>query len=61
VDGHVLQSGISGYDIDTYLCQYDAGGMLISSTLLSSNHYNKRDTIIVRIEGAQQPPVAPIA
>ena len=52
LDGHVLQSGISGYDIDTYLCQYDiATGALVSSTLLSSSHYNKRDAIIVQIEG----------
>lgn len=59
VNGHVLQSGISGYDIDTYLCKYDETGALISRVLVSSDHYNKRDTIIVRIEGAEQPPTEP--
>ncbi len=57
-DGHVLQGGISGYDIDTYLHKYDAQtGVLISSTLISSKHYDKRDLIIVRIEGADTEPI----
>ncbi len=54
-DGHVLQNGISGYDIDTYLNKYSASGELISSSKLSAEHYDKRDTIIVRIEGATPP------
>lgn len=61
VNGHVLQSGISGYDIDTYLCKYDETGALISRVLLSSDHYDKRDTIIVRIEGEDQPSTEPTA
>lgn len=49
-DGHVLQQGISGYDIDTYLCKYDAQtDQLLSSVLVATDHYSKRDTILVHI------------
>lgn len=61
LNGHVLQTGISGYDIDTYLCKYDEAGALVSRVLLSSDHYDKRDTIIVRIEGEEQSPTEPTA
>lgn len=55
-DGQVLQSGISGYDMECYLCRYDRQtGALISSTLLSTDHYSKRDSIVVRIEGDTLP------
>lgn len=51
-DGHVLQSGFTGYDIGTYLCKYNMEtGELVSRTLISSDHYSKRDSIVVRIEG----------
>lgn len=60
VDGYVLQSGISGYDIATYLNKYNTKtGELVSSVLLSTDSYAKRDHIIVRIEGAEAPPVDP--
>ena len=56
VDGYVLQSGVSGYDIETYLYKYDATtGELISATLIASDHYEKRDHIVVRIEGFETP------
>ena len=51
-DGHVLQQGISGYEIATYVHTYDAAtGELISSTLISNDSYAKRDHIVVRIVG----------
>ena len=52
VNGHVLQSGFTGYDIGTYLCKYNLEtGELVSRTMVSSDHYGKRDAIVVRIEG----------
>ena len=51
-DGYVLQDAFTGYDIGTYLCKYSTEtGELITRTLVSSDHYGKRDSIIVRIEG----------
>lgn len=51
-DGHVLQQGISGYEIAAYVHTYDAvTGELISSTLVSTDSYSKRDHIVVRIVG----------
>jgi vancomycin resistance protein YoaR len=51
-DGHVLQQGISGYEIATYVHTYDAAtGELVSSTLVSTDSYAKRDHIVVRIVG----------
>ena len=51
-DGHVLQQGISGYEIATYVHTYDAvTGELLSSTLVSTDNYAKRDHIVVRIVG----------
>ncbi len=56
-DGHVLQEGISGYDIDTYLCKYDAQtDALLSSVLVATDHYGKRDTILVRIDAQSDTP-----
>lgn len=51
-DGHVLQQGISGYEIAAYVHTYDAvTGELISSALVSTDSYSKRDHIVVRIVG----------
>lgn len=51
-DGHVLQQGISGYEIATYVHTYDAvTGELLSSALVSTDSYSKRDHIVVRIIG----------
>lgn len=52
IDGHVLQQGISGYEIATYVHTYNAAtGELLSSTLVSTDSYSKRDHIVVRIVG----------
>lgn len=51
-DGHVLQSGITGCDIGTYVCKYSLEtGELLSRSMITSDHFEKRDEIIVRIEG----------
>ena len=50
-DGHVLQQGISGYEIAAYVHTYDSNGALVSSTLVSTESYSKRDHIVVRIVG----------
>ena len=50
-DGHVLQQGISGYEIAAYVHTYDSKGALVSSTLVSTDSYAKRDHIVVRIVG----------
>ena len=50
-DGHVLQQGISGYEIAAYVHTYDSNGALVSSTLVSTDSYAKRDHIVVRIVG----------
>ena len=63
-DGHVLQQGISGYEVATYVHTYDAvTGELISSTLVSTDSYSKRDHIVVRIVGGDSPtePTEPTA
>lgn len=50
LDGHELQKGITGYDVSTYLCKFDnLTGLMISRTLISTEHYEKRDEILVRI------------
>jgi vancomycin resistance protein YoaR len=55
-DGHVLQQGISGYEVATYVHTYDAvTGELLSSTLISTDSYAKRDHIVVRIMGGENP------
>ena len=63
-DGHVLQQGISGYEVATYVHTYDTvTGELISSTLVSTDSYSKRDHIVVRIVGGDSPtePTEPTA
>ena len=53
-DGNVIQSGLIGYQIETYLCKYDpVTGVLVSRELLSTVSYEKRDIIIIKIEGTQ--------
>lgn len=59
-DGYILQQGITGYDVETYVYRYDVlTGALVSSKPISSDHYEKRDHIVVRIEGEEAPPVVP--
>ncbi len=53
-DGSVIQTGLTGYVVETYLCKYDrVTGILISRELLSQITYEKRDIIIVKIENAE--------
>lgn len=50
-DGDVIQSGVTGYDVEVYLCKYDRKtGELISRELLSTISYEMRDIIVVKIE-----------
>lgn len=52
-DGDRLQSGITGYDVEVYVEKYHKQtGELVSSTLLDSSHYSKRNEVIVRTEQA---------
>lgn len=54
--GQVLQEAITGYDMQVYLCKYDTNtGALISRDLITTNSYQKRDAIVVRIAGYQEP------
>lgn len=49
-DGHQLQSGITGYVVDVYICRYDAAtGELLSRQLLERCTYNRRDQILVKL------------
>lgn len=49
-DGHLLQSGITGYDVDTYMLKYDKQtGALISNTKISTSNYASRDQILVKL------------
>lgn len=50
-DGDVIQSGLTGYVVETYLCRYDRKtGALVSRELLDTVSYESRDTIIIKIE-----------
>ena len=54
-DGDVLQSGLTGYDVETYLCMYDRlTGELVAKELLATIAYETRDTILVKIENNEQ-------
>lgn len=53
-DGDVIQTGLTGYQVVTYLCKYDRStGALISKTVLAEIVYEKRDNIIVKIENTE--------
>lgn len=50
-NGDVIQTGLTGYEIQTYLCKYDpVSGMLVSRELLDTVTYDRRDKIVVRIQ-----------
>ncbi len=55
-DGHVLQTGITGYTvkIDLIQCSLRNGAELQRDTI-HTVHYDKRDQQVVRIEGTQPP------
>lgn len=53
-DGDIIQSGLTGYQVVTYLCKYNRStGALISRSVLDRVTYEKRDTIIVTIENGE--------
>lgn len=53
-DGDVIQKGLTGYDVQLYLCRYDAQtGMLVSRELLYTVNYERRDEIVVRIQDSE--------
>lgn len=57
-DGHVLTSGITGYDIDVYMDRlHKQTGTVISSELVNTSSYSKRDQKVVYIESDN--PVVP--
>ena len=50
-DGHQLQSGITGYVVDVYVCKYDkVTGELVSRELLETCTYSRRNQILVRLQ-----------
>lgn len=58
-NGDVLQTGITGYDVELYLYRHDKQtGEVISSRLVDTSIYNKRDQIVVYI-GSDAPIVEP--
>lgn len=53
-DGDVIQTGLTGYEIQLYLCRYDPEtGMLVSRELLYNVTYERRDKIVVRIQDSE--------
>lgn len=53
-DGDVIQSGLTGYTVETYLCKYNAKtGELISRELLGTVTYESRDIVIIKIESSE--------
>ena len=53
-NGDVIQTGLVGYVVETYLCKYDpVSGLLVSRELLHTVSYETRDIIIIRIENEE--------
>ncbi len=53
-DGTVIQTGLTGYLVEVYLCKYDPiTGELVSRERLHQISYEKRDIIVIRIENAE--------
>lgn len=53
-DGQVIQTGLTGSTVQVYLDKYSPRtGLLMSSTLIEENTYEKRDEKIIRIETGQ--------
>ena len=65
-DGHVLQSGITGYEVQTSVDKVDdLTGQVLSSTLVDYSNYKKQDEVVVKIHTDEDPteptdPTAPI-
>ena len=50
-DGTVIQTGLVGYDVETYLCTYNKKtGELVSRELLAAVSYDVRDIVMIKIE-----------
>lgn len=50
-DGQIMQTGITGYEVQTSVDKFDdRTGQLISSTLVDTSTYAKRDQIVISIE-----------
>ena len=57
-DGHVLQGGITGFDVQASMIKYDKiTGAMISTTQISSTKYASRDQIVVKF--GQSTPIQP--
>ncbi len=53
-DGSVIQTGLTGYTVEVYLCKYHTDtGELVSRELLHTVSYEKRDIIVIKIENAE--------
>lgn len=53
-DGDIIQTGLAGYSVVTYLCKYDRKtGELISKEVLDEIIYERRDIIVIKIEGTE--------
>lgn len=52
-DGNVIQTGLTGYLVEVYLCKYDPiTGELVARELLDRISYEKRDIIVIKIENS---------
>lgn len=53
-DGNVIQTGLTGYLVEVYLCKYDPiTGELVARELLDRISYEKRDIVVIKIEGIE--------
>lgn len=53
-DGTIIQTGLTGYTVEVFLCKYDPiTGELVSRELLHYITYEKRDIIVIKIENAE--------
>ncbi len=53
-DGNVIQTGLTGYTVEVYLCKYDPlTGELVAKELLHTVSYEKRDIIVIKIENPE--------
>lgn len=53
-DGNIIQTGLTGYTVEVYLCKYDPlTGELVSRELLHRISYEKQDIIVIKIENIE--------
>ncbi len=53
-DGDIIQTGLTGYQVITYLCKYDRKtGELVSREVMAEVVYEKRDIIVIKIESSE--------